>query len=136
MKQLALILLLSFIPAIAICNDSSHDLVVYSNSAKYYGKVMRVDFFFHEIKKTPICTCDDASFPVTQPEAIQAALEWAKINFDPKKSWKVQEINLKFLNLDTKHCVYVVQLQPGNEMQSLIVGVLMNGDIIPPVEGR
>jgi hypothetical protein len=71
---------------------------------------------------------------VGQAEAIQAALMWAKTNFDPKKSWKVQEIDLKFLTLDTKHCVYVVQLQPGDDMQSLLVGVMMNGNIVQPVK--
>jgi hypothetical protein len=134
MKKLTLFFLLLLYPTIVFCTDKNQDLVIYSVSSKYYDETMRIDFCFNEIKETPICSYDDTDFPVTQSEAIQSALKWTITNIDAQKHWKVQEIDLKFLELDTKHCAYVVQLQPGNDMQSLPVGVLMDGKIRPPVK--
>ena len=132
MRSMLITIFLICLTSITLGEEKDIKISVYSNSTMYYGTEMKVDFFLNEIKKTPACDFCDSKFPLPQLEAMTKALKWAKEKFDPTKNWKVQEISLKFISFDAKYCVYIVQLQPGDDMQSLPIGILMDGKIIPP----
>ena len=93
---------------------------------------MVVEFNLSEIKNTPICKSSDSDFPLTQSAAIKKALKWAEKEFDPTKNWVVDKISLKFISIQSSHCVYLIELKPVNEMQTLTVGVLMDGTLKIP----
>lgn len=94
---------------------------------------MVVEFGHIEIMDSPICKISDREFPIKQSNAIRRALDWAKKEFDSSKEWQVDSVSLKFISIESQHCLYIIELRPKNEMQSLNVGLLMNGKLIAPV---
>ena len=134
MKNSLLIVLFISFSIITSSETKAQDLVLFSESMPYYGTMMTVQFYLDKVSATPACNENDDHFPLEQSVAIKKALNWAKDVFDPKKDWEVQEISLKFVKgMGNNYCVYVVQLKPFNEMQSIPVGVLMDGSLVPPV---
>ncbi len=133
MKYSIIAVLILMISSVANCQDSSDRYAVYSISGPFFGTDMRVDFYLDDIKKTPICKASDEDFPIEQSDAIRTVLNWAEKEFDSSKNWEVQAVSLKFIYTDTSHCVYVIELNPKDEMQTLNVGLLMDGNLVAPV---
>ena len=133
MKYAIIAILILFSSSMAYSQDTTDKFVVYSTSAPFYGTEMVVEFNLTEIKNTQICKSSDKDFPIKQSDAISKALRWAKEEFDPSKKWEVYAVSLKFLSIESCHCVYLIELRPENEMQTLNVGLLMNGKLIAPV---
>ena len=137
MKTAFLIILFISTSLFAFAETQGQDLVLFTESMPYYGTMMTVQFSLDKISGTPECNKNYDNFPLDQSVAIKKALKWAKEVFDPKKNWEVQEISLKFVKgMEKSFCAYVVQLKPSDEMQSLPVGVLMDGSIVPPVKKK
>jgi len=128
---IGLIIILS--SSLAFAQDTPERFVIYSTSAPFNGKEMVVEFGHDEIMDSPICKTSDKEFPIKQSDAISKALDWAKKEFDSYKEWQVDSVNLKFISIESQHCLYIIELSPKNEMQSLNVGLLMNGKLIAPV---
>jgi hypothetical protein len=96
---------------------------------------MLLEFEMDDVSETPVCRSIDTTFPLSQADAISAALKWASEDFDKGKKWRVDQVSLHFVSvgIDDPRCLYVVQLMPLNEMQSLPIGVFTNGKIQSPV---
>ncbi len=133
MKYTIIVLTIILSSSLAFSQDTPERFVIYSTSAPYNGKEMVVEFGHNEIVDSPICQTSDKEFPIKQSDAIRIALDWAKEKFDSSKDWKVDSVNLKFISVESLHCLYIIELSPKNEMQSLNVGILMNGKLIAPV---
>ena len=133
MKYSIIALLIILSSSLALAQDTTERFVIYSISTPFYGKEMVVEFGHDEIMDSPICKSSDKEFPIKQSYAISRALDWAKKEFDSSKEWQVDSVNLKFISIESQHCLYIIELSPKNEMQSLNVGLLMNGKLIAPV---
>ncbi len=130
-SMIAIIIVLS--SSLAFAQDAPERFVIYSTSTPFYGKEMVVEIGHDEIIDSPICKTSDKEFPIKESDAISRALDWAKKEFDSSKQWQVDSVNLKFISIESQHCLYIIELSPKNEMQSLNVGLLMNGKLIAPV---
>lgn len=133
MKHSIIALILIMSSSLAFTQDTPERFVIYSISSPFYGKEMVVKFGHDEILASPICKSSDKEFPIKQSDAISRALDWAEKEFDSSKEWKVDSVGLKFISIQSQHCLYIVELSPKNEMQSLNVGLLMDGKLIAPV---
>lgn len=136
MKYSLIALILIFNSAIAYSQDTLDQFVIYSTSTPYDGVEMVVQFHHDKIKTSPVCEASDKDFPIKQSDAMSKALYWAEKEFDSSKDWVVDAVSLKFISIESRHCVYVIELRPKNEMKSLNVGLLMDGTLIPPVPKR
>lgn len=136
MKYSLIMLILLLSSAIAHSQDTLDRFVVYSTSTPYAGTEMVVEFHHDKIKRSPVCKASDKDFPIKQSDAIIKALYWAEKEFDSSKDWVADAVSLKFLSIESRHCIYVIELRPKNEMRSLNVGLLMDGTLIPPVPKR
>ena len=117
----------------AFAQDSPERLIIFSTSTPFYGKEMVAEFSHKDILDSPICKTSDEEFPIKQSDAISSALTWTKREFDSSIEWQVESICLKFISIESQHCLYVIELRPKNEMQSLHVGLLMDGKLIAPM---
>jgi len=133
MKYSTTLLIIILSSSLAFAQDTPERFIIYSTSTPFYGKEMVVEFGHDEIMDSPICRTSDKQFPIKQSDAISRALDWAKKEFDSSKEWQVDSVDLKFIYIESQHCLYIIGLSPKNEMQSLNVGLLMNGKLIAPV---